>query len=85
MQTLGHGFYVQVRFTASGEPWSGRKWYLSAHATDAEVVQTALKAVLTAVEHEAREAFTYQGVALFQPHCSLEELVQAARTTVERT
>lgn len=49
--------YLRVRFhatdTETGEPAMqyGRKWPLSLHMTDAEIVQTALKAVLTAEEH----------------------------------
>ncbi len=53
--------YLQVRAkgtcNVNGEPfeWSGRKWFLSPHMTKSEVVATAFKAVLTALEHEARE------------------------------
>lgn len=62
----------------SGEPmsWTGRKWYISSHSTTSEVVQTALKAVLTAAEHELREQFTYQGVRVFDPHMDLPEVVE---------
>ncbi len=73
-------FYLQVRFragdTAGGavSEWSGRKWRLSGHMTKSEVVQTALKAVLTAEEHEAREKFLYQGRAVYGPHVSVDEL-----------
>jgi hypothetical protein len=35
--------------------------------------------VLQAVEHEAREAFKYAGVAIFGPHQSLDALLQAAK------
>ena len=55
--------------------WSSRKWALSWHMTDGEVVQTAFKAVLTALEHEAREQFTYRGVSIFDPHYDIEKLV----------
>jgi hypothetical protein len=37
-------------------------------------VQTALLAVLTAVEHEVREYFCFDGSALFHPHHSIEAL-----------
>lgn len=53
----------------------GRKWHLSPHMTEGEVVQTALMAVLAAEEHEAREFFTYRGRAIFGPHFSLQKLV----------
>lgn len=69
--------YLQPRFRAAdGTEWSGRKWLISPHMTRSEVVQTALKAVLTAEEHEARELFTYRGRAIFGPHFDVEQLVE---------
>ena len=77
--------FLQVRFhapdaesSATG-PQHCRKWMLSPFMTRGEVVQTALLAVLTAVEHEARERFTYQGQAVFGPHFDLDALLQACR------
>lgn len=70
-------YHLQVRFTA-GREWSGRKWRLSMHMTDSEVVQTALKAVLAAEEHEAREQFRYRGRAIFGPHMRVEMLWRLA-------
>lgn len=58
-----------------------RKWLLSQHMVPSEIVQTALKCVLTAIEHEARENFTYRGERVFGPHFSIDELV---RLCVER-
>lgn len=88
---IGEGFYLQVIFTAddhdsgaAARRQSGRKWYVSAHATSGEVVQTALKAVLTAVEHEAREEFRYKGQAIFGPHLDVDALVGIADRTVRR-
>jgi hypothetical protein len=52
-----------------------RKWQLSYHMTRSEIVQTALKAVLTAEEHEVRENFRYRGKAIFGPHFDVDELV----------
>ena len=79
---LGNGFTLQVQFVVPGPTMdtiqSGRKWYVSRFSTDGEVVQTALKAVLTALEHEAREVFTYKGHAIFGPHFSIDALVQLA-------
>lgn len=51
---------------------------LSLHMTDGEVVQTALAAVLAWYEHEAREAFKFQGEAIFNPHLSLQALIERA-------
>lgn len=56
--------------------WRGRKWHLSVHMTDGEIVQTAFKAVLTAMEHEAREQFFYKGWSIFDPHYDIEKLVE---------
>jgi hypothetical protein len=87
-------FYLQVRCTALCNvenipiQWKGRKWLLSEHMLDGELVQTALKAVLTALEHEARERFKYRGVAIFSPHYDIEKLValhEQPDSTKERT
>lgn len=73
-------FWLQARFYApcnkTGAPQIQytRKWYISAVATKSEVVQTALKCVLTSVEHEAREQFKYRGRRIFAPHCSVDTL-----------
>lgn len=55
--------------------WKGRKWPLSVWMTDGEVVQTAFLALMTALEHEAREKFTYKGVTVFDPHYDIDKLV----------
>lgn len=62
--------------TGEAKEWKGRKWRLSVHMTPSEVVQTAFKAVLTALEHEARENFKYRGVSIFDPHYDVERLVE---------
>jgi hypothetical protein len=54
----------------------GRKWLLSQHMTTSEIVQTAFKAVLTAMEHEVRENFRYRGCPIFGPHFDVERLVE---------
>lgn len=53
-----------------------RKWQLSAHMTNSELVHTALKCVLTSIEHEAREQFRYRNAAIFGPHFDVERLVE---------
>lgn len=87
---MGDGFYVQWVFDALDEagdlePQTGRKWYVSSHATRSEVVQTLLKAVLTAEEHEAREQFRYDGVAIFGPHLDVDAMVAAPVGEARRT
>jgi hypothetical protein len=73
--------------TGQALTWRGRKWFLSFHMTRSEVVQTAFKAVLTALEHEAREAFTYRGRPIFGPHFDIDHLVAICDSgaTSERT
>lgn len=52
----------------------GAKFFVSAHAADNEVVQALLRSAIAAAEHEVREAFRFDGVALYRPHQPLEEL-----------
>jgi hypothetical protein len=80
--------WLQVAFSApdndtDDRAWltqqHGRKWLLSEHMTDSEVVQTAFKAVLAAEEHEARETFLVDGVAVLGPHFDLFKLAALHR------
>ena len=77
--------YLQVSFmeedieTGEISQQRGRKWFLSFHMTKSEIVSTALKAVLTAVEHEAREQFRYKGRMIFGPHFDVDALVEFSR------
>lgn len=80
----GRAFF-QVECTGScnytGVPmnWKGRKWWLSEHMTDGEIVQTALMACLAASEHEIREQFKYRGESIFDHHYDIERLVELRR------
>lgn len=73
-------YYIQATFVAqcaeSGNYATQytRKWYISSLATRGEIVQTALKCVLTSLEHEARENFRYKGRAVFGPHFDVDKL-----------
>lgn len=74
--------YLQASFMAPCNMAGGvpvrqttRKWRLSPHMTNSELVQTALKCVLTSIEHEAREQFRYRGAAIFGPHFDVDRLV----------
>ncbi len=67
---------------------NGRWWRLSKHMTDGEIAQTCLLAAIAFFEHEVREAFTVDGLAVFQPHWDLDALVAMAAdraNTKERT
>jgi hypothetical protein len=55
----------------------GRKWRLSQRMTRSEIVTTAFKAVLTAMEHETREQFKYKGVDVFGPHIDVDAMHEA--------
>ena len=80
------GLYLQIEaaaacnVTGNAMTWKSRKWKLSQHMTDSEIVQTAFKAVLTALEHEAREQFLYRGVSIFDPHYDVERLVELRKS-----
>lgn len=52
-----------------------RKWYLSPHMTESELVQTAFAAALAAEEHECREFFQYKGFRPFNPHISVDAIL----------
>lgn len=67
---LGHWQVVQSTDDDSAvvEPMFGRKFYLSPHMTDEEIVRTARLAVLTFEEHEANEWLTYLGSRVLNPH-----------------
>lgn len=54
--------------------WGGRKWYISKHSTRSEILQTCLKATITAAEHEVRERFLYCGRQVFGPHIDVDAL-----------
>lgn len=81
-------FYLQISngragvCNVTGESWNwrGRKWFLSEHMTNSEIVGTAFKAILTAVEHEAREMFKYRGESIYDPHYDVEKLVELRRS-----
>ena len=51
-----------------------RKWQLSEHMVKSELVQTALKCVLTSAEHRVREHFLYKGERIFGPHYDVDAL-----------
>lgn len=56
-----------------------RKWLLSPHMTDSEIVFTAFKCCLTSAEHRCREAFRFRGEQIMSPHLEVEDLVAICR------
>jgi len=67
----------EAMVTAAQE-WRGRKWRISAHMTDREIVATAFQAVLSFMEHEVRESFLFHMKPIFGPHIPLDALLEAA-------
>lgn len=53
-----------------------RLWAIDATKPADEVIGTAWMAVQAAVEHEAREQFTYRSRAIYGPHFDYQERVQ---------
>lgn len=81
----GDNFFLKASFTApcnktgALETHKTRKWRLSKHMVKSEIVQTAFKLVLTSIEHEAREQFTYKGMPIFGPHYDVDVLVDVMK------
>lgn len=72
--------YLQADIiTGKSEEQHTRKWLLSRYAVSSEIVQTALKCVLTSLEHEAREHFLYRGERVYGPHYDVEALYELCR------
>lgn len=82
--------YLQLRFKAccsvTGHQLHqhGRKWFLSPFMTDSEVIATAFKATMTAMEHETRERFLFKGKKIFGPHIDVDALWEVADRTDDR-
>ena len=78
---MGDGWFIQHYQViadckeSKGTPTEqrGRKFYISPHMTDSEVIQTCLLAVLLFEEHEAREWFTYNGKEIYGPHIDISQ------------
>lgn len=80
---VGHGgVYIQAYYEDEDihahtiEVQDTRKWLISTHMTDSEIVQTAFKCCLTSAEHRVRENFTYKNARVFGPHFDVEDLVK---------
>ena len=57
-----------------------RKWLIDLHdATPSDILQTALRAVIDAQEHEVRETFRFKGKKIYGPHFNPEALVEFAK------
>jgi len=77
LQVRAAGF---CSITGEAWVWKSRKWFLSYHMCDSEIVQTVFKAVQTAVEHEMREYFKFKSAAIFGPHYDINRLVELCQS-----
>lgn len=82
--------YIQIVYdakctkTGKIESWSSRKWYLSEHMTEDEVVKTLYAAFEMCVKHEVMEGFKYDNKPVFNPHTSYFEFYQASQNETTR-
>jgi hypothetical protein len=87
---LSGRLFIQVVYdapcskTGHADTWKGRKWQLSEHMTDDEIVKTMYAAFEAAVKHEILEGFKVDGRVLFNPHVNFEELLLISDKEVKR-
>lgn len=77
-QYLQAAYYDRDIVTGRNEIQRTRKWRLSPHMVKSELVQTALKCVLTSHEHRVREHFLYRGRRIYGPHFDVDALWEIA-------
>lgn len=63
---------------------SGRQELIAKGSSESGVVKTAWLLAELIVRHELMEAFLYQGVRIFNPHNTVEELSLPARRKADR-
>lgn len=86
----GNRLYLQIEYrtpctkTAEILPWKGRKWYLSEHMTDNEIIFTAYTAYEMAMKHEIMESFKINGVILLNPHVDYKQLLEISNKETVR-
>jgi hypothetical protein len=49
-------------------------WTFPAGQTNGQIVQTCFKAILTSLEHRAREHFLWKNKPIMQPHLDIDKL-----------
>lgn len=67
------------------QTFRGRKWYLSDHMLEDEIVKTAYAAFKATIEHEIMEGFRYDGKRVFNPHADFRGLMNAGKKDIYRT
>lgn len=80
LQDKGDGWLIQATFlapdihTGADETQYCRKFYISSHACDSEIIRTAYLAIQQAEAHEMNEQFKFDNVAIFDPHLNYKNL-----------
>lgn len=88
LNTENSNIFVQVSynepdiFTGVNETQMGRKWWIEPTNDEMQFLQTCFKALLTSLEHRARENFKYDGYPLMFPHRTLKEAIEQAKREV---
>ena len=79
--------FYQTKCTKTGEEeiFRSRKWYLSEHMTDQEILGTLWLAFEIAVKHELMEGFKVDGTILFNPHVNFNKLLEISNNEVTRS
>ncbi len=74
----GDGFLLQVTYveadidTGVPEEQRARKWYISPHMTETEIVETAFAACQRSMMHVVGEHFLYLGKRVYSPHFEID-------------
>ncbi len=76
-------FFLQGVFEAIDGKQTTRKWRLSRYMTKSELIQTALKCVLTSAEHQVREHFLYRQKRVYGPHFDVDKLWEIADDSLD--
>lgn len=82
--------YIQLEYNSKcnkdgdNDYWKGRKWYLSEHMTDDEIIKTCYAAFEACVKHEIMEGFKVDGKMLFNPHINFEALLSISDQEITR-
>jgi hypothetical protein len=81
----GDGYLVQLAYadpdveTGKMQLQKTRKWYLSAHMTESEVVESVWAAYKRSMVHRASENFTYYGKRVYSQHFDVNARIQMCR------
>lgn len=84
LHSKGDGWLLQLCYfdkdvhTGEREIQHARKWYISPHMTETEIVEGAWAACQRSMLHRAGEWFTYRGARVYSPHFRIEDRLEMA-------